>query len=595
MTLQKLVIRPGVDRVSTPSGAQGRWTDMNLVRFVEGMLEPVGGWEKFIADQMTGKGRGVHAMVTSDQVRRLFIGTSKKLYMIAQGTIADITPFRESGTLGTDPFTTTSGSAVVGVGDTSHGLTEGDYVHYSGATAVGGITPSGAYTVHVLDGDNYQITHSSAASSGATGGGSAVHYDYEINTGFDDSIDAHGWGVGTYGDDTYGTPRTASVLLQCRTWTIDHIDDRMYCCPRGGGVYKYDLGDNRASALTNAPTMATGLFVTPERVVMTYGADTAMNMKWCDSLDDTIWTSDVNNIAGAQLLAKGSVILDAQAIATGQSIVLTDTDCYIASYTTDQLVYTFDARGNGAGAMGAQSLTVLNGIAYWWGLNDLMTYYGSLPRALPSRDIQSFVYGNMNRAQGSKFFAMSVAGQEEIWFFYVGTDTDPANLEIDSYAVFDMGDSPQEGYGFMNTGKLARTCGIDVDVFGNPTLVGADNHIYSHEIGADADGAVMPWYAESGNLYEIANGESDVEVLAIIPDFKFRTGTVELTLYVRQNPVEAEFTVGPMAIAPTDAWVEPRGADGKFLRMRLDNGSDLGNKPRMGVFRYDVQPSGQRF
>src|SRR5437879_12285818 len=36
---QKLVIRPGVDRVSTPSGAQGRWTDMNLVRFVEGMLE----------------------------------------------------------------------------------------------------------------------------------------------------------------------------------------------------------------------------------------------------------------------------------------------------------------------------------------------------------------------------------------------------------------------------------------------------------------------------------------------------------------------------------------------------------------------------
>ena len=44
----------------------------------------------------------------------------------------------------------------------------------SGAAAVGGITPSGAYVITVLTADSYTFTHGSSATSGATGGGSAV-------------------------------------------------------------------------------------------------------------------------------------------------------------------------------------------------------------------------------------------------------------------------------------------------------------------------------------------------------------------------------------------------------------------------------------
>jgi hypothetical protein len=55
-----------------------------------------------------------------------------------------------------------------------HGLCTGLQITVAGAAAVGGRTPSGAYTVTVVDTNTYTITHGSNATSGATGGGSAV-------------------------------------------------------------------------------------------------------------------------------------------------------------------------------------------------------------------------------------------------------------------------------------------------------------------------------------------------------------------------------------------------------------------------------------
>lgn len=73
-----------------------------------------------------------------------------------------------------NPFTVTNGSAVVTVSHPDHGLFTGMQTTISGAAAVGGITPSGAYTVTVLTTDTYTFTHGSNATSNATGGGTAV-------------------------------------------------------------------------------------------------------------------------------------------------------------------------------------------------------------------------------------------------------------------------------------------------------------------------------------------------------------------------------------------------------------------------------------
>jgi hypothetical protein len=73
-----------------------------------------------------------------------------------------------------NPFTVVNLSATVTVLHPDHGLFTGMQTTVSGAAAVGGITPSGAYTVTVLTTDTYTVTHGSSATSSATGGGSAV-------------------------------------------------------------------------------------------------------------------------------------------------------------------------------------------------------------------------------------------------------------------------------------------------------------------------------------------------------------------------------------------------------------------------------------
>jgi hypothetical protein len=73
-----------------------------------------------------------------------------------------------------NPFTVINGSPTVTVQAPDHGLFTGMQITVSGAAAVGGITPSGAYSITVLTADTYTFTHGSNASSNATGGGTAV-------------------------------------------------------------------------------------------------------------------------------------------------------------------------------------------------------------------------------------------------------------------------------------------------------------------------------------------------------------------------------------------------------------------------------------
>jgi hypothetical protein len=109
------------------------------------------------------------------------VGTHLKYYIERGGAYFDITPIRSTVTL-TDPFDTTDGSAVVLVTDTAHGALEGDFVTFSGATAVGGLDLNGEYQISLIDEDSYNITAETTASSTATGGGT-VTAAYQINIG----------------------------------------------------------------------------------------------------------------------------------------------------------------------------------------------------------------------------------------------------------------------------------------------------------------------------------------------------------------------------------------------------------------------------
>lgn len=94
-----LKIPPGVVRRGTEYQSAGRWYDVNLVRWVDGILQPIGGWQVLkdgssppVDLQVTGKARGSHAWVGTSSASYLAIGTHSKLYAFSGTALFDITP-----------------------------------------------------------------------------------------------------------------------------------------------------------------------------------------------------------------------------------------------------------------------------------------------------------------------------------------------------------------------------------------------------------------------------------------------------------------------------------------------------------------------
>jgi hypothetical protein len=90
--LVKLEIPPGVYRNATEYSAAGRWYDTNLIRWIDGLMMPIGGWQKFSLTPVTGTCRGLFSWRDNANFRWLAIGTSDKLYVHDEGSLFDITP-----------------------------------------------------------------------------------------------------------------------------------------------------------------------------------------------------------------------------------------------------------------------------------------------------------------------------------------------------------------------------------------------------------------------------------------------------------------------------------------------------------------------
>ena len=48
MPLTKVQIAPGFNKQVTATGAEGKWTDGDFVRFRYGLPEKIGGWEQLV-------------------------------------------------------------------------------------------------------------------------------------------------------------------------------------------------------------------------------------------------------------------------------------------------------------------------------------------------------------------------------------------------------------------------------------------------------------------------------------------------------------------------------------------------------------------
>lgn len=83
--------QPGVFANGTEYSRKGCWVDSNLIRWVEGVARPIGGWQKILNTQLSGTIIAIYPYELNNGILCLAIGTTNKVYLY-NGTLYDITP-----------------------------------------------------------------------------------------------------------------------------------------------------------------------------------------------------------------------------------------------------------------------------------------------------------------------------------------------------------------------------------------------------------------------------------------------------------------------------------------------------------------------
>ena len=224
-------LAPGVNVDQTPSLNEAAFNSTNLIRWDlgSGLVEKLGGWEKFYPFPISSEVTALHAWEDLSSALHLAVGAVDSLSVITSGQDDNITPQLYTSNNAVN-FSTVSGSTTVTIVDTASNPTIYDVIILETPVSVGGIVLSGAYAVaHVISVDSYTIIASSLATATVTNGGavpsftttsgaSAVsvtlaNHGYLIGSSFAVTVPTVVGGLTLYGFYTVNSVTSSSVFI----------------------------------------------------------------------------------------------------------------------------------------------------------------------------------------------------------------------------------------------------------------------------------------------------------------------------------------------------------------------------------------------
>jgi len=619
MPLLRLFLKPGIDKQNTEYGAEGGWVDCDYVRFRYGLPEKMGGWTNFNNTEayFIGYTSEVFTWTALDGSPRAALGTNRKIYVFYGGTWADITPIRHTSTGVT--FDTTSGSTNVVVNNVGHGAITGDFVTFSSVTGnPGGITNASLTNefqiVEVLSSSTYRITSPAQASSTATGAGTA-NAAYQINVGSDKGYVDFGWGTGTWGFFTWGTPRPPSAGLQLnpRVWQFDTYGENLIAQALDGGIYEWlpsgGLG-TRAVAISGAPTKSKyALVSTPDRHLVCFGTEGTigspstqdpMFVRFSNQEDINTFVATATNTAGGQRLTDGNTIITAVR-SRGQILIWTDTSLHGQQYLGPPYTFGFQQLGANCGCIGPHAAADVNGVAYWMDRDAFFMFDGTVKK-IPCT-VQDYVFKDINLIQSFQVHVGINTQFNEVTWWYCSFTSDYIDRFV-SYNymenVWSIGTMPRTSWVDMNTFAKPIACTYSVDSTQTPTygntiygLTAGRTRLYNQEDGVNAVNDPIEAYIVSG-YFDIGDGDDMLLMSRFIPDFKNQVGNLTVRLLLRAFPQASASpsSLDPYVITPTTQKVDTR-ARGRQIQLRIES-DELGSNWRFGTMRVDIQKDGLR-
>lgn len=636
MPLVPLQFKPGIvkDLTEYSSGKNGPfYTDSNLVRFRNGYPTKIGGWVEeqyyFNADlnnfaTIQGAPRKMLAWRgITDGGDYMAIGTHNHVYIIKDSVAYDITPLRKTTANMTNPLVVTNGSATVTVTDNSHGASTGDIIVITDATATGGISANtlndkNGYSITKVDDNTFTFIASSSATSGATGGGTAIDISYLIgnaeNVGNQSADPALGWGVGIWGSFVGGRNwnepadgTSSSVSLDATNWTLVLWGEDLILNNRGGQLYYWDLSDSgitTRAALVSAESGSSGVpagvrTVTvsfPDRHLIAGGcsplgatAIDPMLVRFSNQEDFVTFTPTADNTSGDQRLEVGTKIIS-MIPTKDETFIQTDEAAYGMTFVGPPFTFSFRLLAVNCGAVALHGSANVDGDVYWMGKSNFFIYNGAV-QELPC-SVQHFVFDRMQSNFADKTFVGHNKKFNEITWFYVSTDnvadSSNPNPEPDSYVSFNYADAA------WSIGTLQRNVWNDATNIRNvPFALDKDGKLYNHETGTSDNGSSMSAFIESGDVELDSTGENLFMVDKIIPDAIMTTDTsLSVQIKTRKYPNATEITKGAFTVTSTTEKISTR-AKGRQMAIRFSS-SGTTDDWSLGDFRINARKDGLR-
>ncbi len=616
MPLKKLTLKPGVNRENTRYTSESGWYDCDKIRFRQGTPEKIGGWEKISSSTFLGVCRSLWNWVTLSGTNLIGVGTNLKFYISRGGAYYDITPIASSRTLANNPFSTQSGSPIVTVTDTVTDFNDGDFVTFSGATAVGGLTISGEYELVFLTGTTYTIDVGSNASSTAVGGGAAVIAAYQIPVGAALEIPITGWGAGAWGAGAWGVGIPSANSM--RLWSQSNFGEDLLFNPRGGGLYIWDVTGgvgSRGTLVANSigasdvPTAINSIIVSDiSRFVFAMGCNDLgsaildpLLIRWSDQESTVDWTPAATNQAGSVRLSHGSKIITSLQ-ARQEILVWTDASLYAVQYVGAPIVWSTTLMGDNISLVSPNATVYANGVAYWMGVDKFYKYDGRLQTL--RCDLRQYIFNDINQSQYEQICCGSNEGYNEVWWFYCSANS----LENNKYVVYNYLDD------IWYYGNMGRTAWQDSSLNIGPMAATYNNNIVIHEIGSD-DGAGVNDVPISSYIttaeFDLDDGHNFSFVWRVLPDITFRGSDAEspqVTMYLYPLKNSGSGYTDPASVGGTNNSTVTRTAilpieqytgqiftrvRGRQLAMKVES-TALGVAWQLGSPRLDLRPDGRR-
>jgi len=319
-------------------------------------------------------------------------------------------------------------------------------------------------------------------------------------------------------------------------------------------------------------------------------------IRWSDQENYNFWFANATNSAGSQRIAGGSEIRSAKP-AKGTILVWTDTTLHSMSFIGPPFIFGFRQLGNDCGAVGLNSVIVIDDVAYWMADGQFFRFAGAV-QEIPC-PILNHVFDDINKTQYAQVYAGQTSDFSEVIWYYCSADSN----FINKYVIYNH----QENSWYF--GNLSRSTYIDNGVELNPLatqyfpnstantystiygLTAGRSLIYRHEDGVDADGSAITAYIQSGDG-DIADGETFSFINKVIPDFKNQTGNATITLSARDYPNSPQTTGEVITVSNTTAFYNSR-IRGRQSSIKIES-DELGSNWRFGTLRINVRPDGKR-